>query len=239
MKKNATDKQLSDLLEYLSKYNLNKIVASPKHKALLKSIIKRYLALVTWQAELKSKKPSGFKSPEDLKQFHLYFEETISDICQSIFLWSQGLYKPASLILRSGIENFLKCIGLYDNQKILNLSSTYDLIAIIKDTQVITSTTHSRREFVKIHQQYKELCSSVHTSNSNHMSLTTAIGKFPQFNESKAKSLAKRYKVILISICTLLCFMFPRGYKKMHHKNLDVISDILSKSVKEKIMQMS
>lgn len=235
MKIEPVDDCLRDLLEYLRKYELSGVVTATPHKQRLRTIYNRYHALLIWHAYLADKKPSEIKEVKRFKSFRLYFIECVSDTCQSMFLWSHGLYKPTNLILRSGIENFFRGVGIREGQAILEIESTYELARVIRETSLIKSSKAATAQFERLWSAYRELCRYVHTSDELHMSLTTAVGVFPRFVEQEASASANTMRSCISAYTILLCLMFPKYYRGFHHSDFDIVSDVLPKAVRQEL----
>lgn len=235
MKRDTIEEGLKELQTFLEDYNLKKVMGLKEHQQKLTYIYKCYHALLVWQVVLKRITPSQL-TQDEYQTFCLFFDECVSDMCQSVFLWNHGLYKPNYLMLRSSVENFFRCIGFYEHQAILELSSTFDLIAVIKNTPLVKQSTHLLKLFQQLHQSYKMLCQHVHTSTQTHMSLTTAVGVFPKFDKEEASLASEQIRKNIIAYCAFLGFMFRSEYKKLHHSELDIISNILSPSIRRELM---
>ena len=226
---------LQELEEYLENYRFDRVKNRVKRKNFHKSFYKRYHALLILLSDIKSRKPSNFKDHAQYLKFLTYFKECVSDVCQANFLWNQGLYKPSYLVLRSGIENFFKCIGIYESQEILDLKSVFEIIHVIQETKIIKKNDQTHKAFQNLHRIYINLCLYVHTSTIQHMSLTIAVGVFPRFKASEAEQGMKIIRDTTKWCCSLLCFMFPDQYRTMHYKSLDIIADILPPATKRKL----
>lgn len=226
---------LEQYLEYLKTYSLSTISDNPSLLKRFLSIYKNYHALLVWHTYFVAKRPSYFKNEVEYQSFKMYFEESVSDTCEGIFIALQGLYKPALLITRSSIENFIKLIGLYEKQNILTLTSVYELIEFVKNLPIVNKTSVTKRSYETLRRNYKALCSHVHTSDVNHMSLTNAVGYFPRYEESKLDNFIEIVNSVIKTMCTFYCYMFNKEFHKMNHKDHDYICDVLPKSVKLEI----
>jgi hypothetical protein len=229
------EKGLQELQTFLENYNLKDVAELKEHKQTLAHIYKCYHALLVWHVVLKRITPSQL-TVEEYQTFCLFFDECVSDMCQALFLWSHGLYKPSYLILRSSVENFFRCMGFYEHQPILELNATFELIAAIRGTLLVNQSSNSLKLFQQLHQSYKVLCQYVHTSSRKQMSLTTAVGVFPKFEKKEASLAAEQLRKIITTYCAFLCFMFRYEYKRLHYFELDMISDILTPSIRREIM---
>jgi hypothetical protein len=235
MKIRSVERSFRILERYLEHYNLSIVVTTAPHNRRLKTIYRRYHALLTWHAYLQERTPEYFERRDDFNSFNLYLTECVSDTAQAVFLWSQGLYKPSNLILRSGIENFLRAIGLREGQAILEVESTYELARVVRETSAIQSTNVSRQQFDRLWTAYGVRCKYVHTSDAQHMSLTTAVGVFPRFDVDEASKTGDIVRVCVIAYCSLMCLMFPCYFRSFHHEDYDIVSDELPKVVRQRL----
>lgn len=236
MKIDSLKEATAALKTYLKEYSLEEIISNDKHNSRLSSIYRKYHALLIWHAYLNSNKSKINTLEKD--NFFLYFNETISDMCQAILLWNHGLYKPSYLILRSSIENFLKCVGLQQGQAILKLSSTYDLFAVINGTKIVKDNVSVDKAFKYLRSKYTILCDYVHTTKTTNMSLTTSVGIFPVFIDDKADFSSKLIQGIIRNYVTILCFMFPNILRIMHHSNYDSIFSVLLKETRKFVSKL-
>jgi hypothetical protein len=104
---------LAELLAFLGNYSLRETITDNKRLAsLLGSLYKRHHALLVWHANLENGEIWAGKARKDAT-FREYLKEATSDISQSILLFSQGVYKPAYLMLRSSRLIPLSQVGQY------------------------------------------------------------------------------------------------------------------------------
>src|ERR1700753_3747454 len=107
----VVDNALQEFFEFLGRYKLANILEDKAYQTSIKSIYRRYHTLLIWQADFSS----GNIWPSNLakeQEFSLYFGEAVSDICHSFLLFCHGMYKAANLVMRVGIEAFVKALGL-------------------------------------------------------------------------------------------------------------------------------
>lgn len=238
MKRDSVNKSFQELSAYLGSYNLTAITAEAEFNKGLKSSYKRYHALLIWHANL-SKGCIWPTKKTKSKEFSAYFSECISDLCLAIFLYSHGTYKPSFLILRSSLENFIKCICIHEDQKVLNIKSVYEIVGIGKQTGIITSSDSASKHYKKIMDYYSDLCGFVHTADIAHMTLTNAVGVYPLFDKANATECEKMMRACITSMCCILCVMFRARFRSMHHSEQDLISDILPKLVRKELGGLS
>jgi hypothetical protein len=221
----------SELQSFLSAYELTTISRNEALQTELRSYFKRYYALLVWNFQIESSKPWS-KNISKSEKFQLYFGEATSDICQSLLLSFQGMYKPALLILRSGIENFFRCIGIAYDQNVLSLTSVYELINVVTEINEFKQNQIARRHVEVLQNIYSILCGYVHTADVTHMSMTGVVGVFPRFEQAKSKRFFDISKDVIVSVCSINCITLKQRFNKMHHTHKDVLYDVLPRNVK-------
>ncbi|RJO60677.1 hypothetical protein C4544_04645 [candidate division WS5 bacterium] len=223
---------LEELSTFLSNYNLSAISSDPLFKKAIASLYKKYHPLLTWHSNLSLRKPRHFRDTTSLAIFRQYLCEVTSDSCYSILVWSQGLYKPAHLLLRSAIENFIKCLGLYNGYPILNITSVYDLFDAVKVQPIVNKNRDTQKEFGLLRASYSNLCGYVHSANTSYMSMTTALGTLPKFDNSESSIYTTNANRVFSSFINYLAIMFTIELQRMHHEDSDLIYDALPKRIK-------
>lgn len=218
------------LQDFIKTYNLNNHV-NAEFEAQLKPMHKKLFALMTITAEIEhNNKQCQYLSALS----EMYLKESVSDLGQALFCWIHGAYKPANLILRSGIETFIKSIVCQEIPEIVNEKSMYAVFEKARKTNCFSSEL-GKYYFNKIHSEYKKLCGIVHTAGPSNMANISALKTFPIFSTPNASSVSKD----VIKICTaIISTIYVHLYKlipKMHPKNqLNFLSSI-PKSTKKKI----
>lgn len=230
MRKKNTGSDFGTLIKFLENYNLSDITKNTPFRVSLKSLNKRLYPLLIWQYELCKRQlwPTNKQKSGD---FELYLTETVSDACQSLLLFAQGVYKPASNILRSAVENFVRCVGIFENQKVTAVVSVYELMALVRKTDVIQSSVPGKKNFDNLVSRYSDLCKIVHSVDREYMTLTNALALFPYYEEKQAKFFSKTALSVFRSMLCILSLMFKHKYLKLHHRLKDEITDILPANV--------
>ena len=233
----ATNQSLQEFFEFISKYDLRKLLEDKEYKTAVKSIYRRYHSLLVWQTNLLNGNIWSGNSKD--QEFRLYFSEAVSDICHSFLLFCHGMYKAANLVMRVAIEAFVKAMGLAGNQKVLTITSLFEVFNIVSSIEIIRNNALCSRCFQKIHQNYIELCNYVHIASPSYMSLTSATGAFPKFSLEESKEFEQRITDVVVSVCSIFAIMFNDRFKAMHHRSIDVILDILPKRARREIMSFT
>ena len=125
--KNEFKLALEELRGFLLEYNLKTLSANEKLQDELRKTFKRYYPLLIWSNLITS--ASIWKGDtEKSALFQLYAVEVASDLCYSMFLSFQGMYKPALVQLRCGLENFFRCVAIVHDEPI----STKSVVELLK-----------------------------------------------------------------------------------------------------------
>jgi hypothetical protein len=232
---NDARRAFEELIEFLRGYSLRNVVDDDAFLLRTKSIYRRHHAILVWYASLETG-VLWAGAPKKDELFRLYLKECVSDLSQSFFLFCHGLYKPAHLVLRSGLENFIRLIGIHQDQSVLTLFSVYELIGLVKTAPLIQKSAAATKQFKKMTDAYGSLCNFVHTSDERHMVFMNFVGEFPTFEETRASEYQTLHRSITVGISSLLCLMFRTRYKRMHHRHFDLVSDVIPKDVKKEVM---
>jgi hypothetical protein len=229
------------LKNFLNDYSLKEIISDNDYESLLSSQHKKYFAILTLISELVhqgvapvSKEESNREDGQDtnLNQHFLnYLMESVSDLGNSLFVWSQGAYKAARITLRSSLENFFRCLALISYPEVLNLRSTYELIDKFNQIEFFSSD-FNKQFFLLLKNAYSILCADVHTASVKNMEKISALGYFPNFNKHNAAAFERLFSQVSQCYVHVLCLMFKKEYFLMHHKNQDIVSLVMSKEVK-------
>lgn len=220
----------NSLQDFIGAYNLAGLVQA-EYVAQLKPMHKKLFALMTITAEIEHNNKQNKLFPA---LSEMYLKESVSDIGQSLFCWVHGAYKPANLILRSGIETFIKAIASQEIPEIVNEKSMYAVFDSARNTSFFSSEL-GKYYFAKIHQSYKRLCGIVHTAGPSNMANISALKAFPVFSKANATSVCQDVVTILTAIISIMYVCFYKFIPKMHPKNqLNFLSSI-PRSTKKKI----
>lgn len=227
----ATGKEARDeFFSFLREFDLSDVTQDSRLKAHIFKSFKHYYPLLIMEEGLLSHSP--WNSEEKTKLFHEYFKECISDICQSIILSSAGFYKASLLCLRSGLENWFRCIGISADQNVLSLKSVFELIDVVKSINIIENNKYGSVYFSTLRQRYKTLCAHVHTANTAHMALVIAAGAYPRYLHEDADKSFSAIDEVCSRIIALVCLIAEPTFRKLHHRHYDLVCDSLPRNLK-------
>jgi len=212
-----------ELKEFFSKYSTATNIGNKFFVKFLSSYHKKYLAYLTYIAEISSYKTKKTLARLLDSQFD-FFSESCSDCGLALFDSVNGNYKAARLLLRSSIENFMKAIAQDEDNSIDQESSVYNLFNRAKVISFF-SRAEAKRLFDDIHQEYKELCKDVHTATTANMTKLSALNTFPAFDQKEAYSFLRIVLTLVTSYITLMALKYNAHYHSIGYANKEVIEN--------------
>ena len=191
-------KDFEKLKDFFANYTTAANIGNETFVKFLSSYHKKYLAYLTYIAELSSYNANAALSGLVTKQFE-FFSESCSDCGLALFDAVNGNYKASRLLLRSSIENFMKAIALDEDPTIDQEASVYNLFDRIKVINFFSLSAGAMKLYNDIHQEYKELCRDVHTATVANMTQLSALKTFPTFDEKQAERLMRIVRTLIMS----------------------------------------
>lgn len=230
------DNDFNELKKYIKNYNIKNSVKNTEYAIALKSMHKKYIATIYWDAEMKHNK-KDFSSLYVIKDENIlwHINESVSDIGSSLFNWMNGNYKASRVMLRISIENFIRAISSIEKNSQLKEMSTYKLFEIAAATKIISNNSLIKKHYDKLHNDYKLLCKDIHTASKLNMSNITSLVDFPSFNKIKSNECKSIFIRVSENITILLCLLFNEFYHSMHHRNKENIINALPGTLKAAI----
>src|SRR5690606_37492442 len=171
------------LLDFVREYSLGDPEDTTARRELLSRQHKKYHALLTILGEIRHQSfapisPEASNADELNQAFHERLAEFGSDVGSAFFSWIHGGYKGGRLLIRSGIENFVKAVVLIEDSTVLTVKSTYEVFDRAAETSFFRS--HKPR-LDRLRDLYAILSRDVHTATPAQMALVGALNFFPQF----------------------------------------------------------
>lgn len=224
-------KDFVDLEEFIKNYSLSDIAGNIEMLDKLKPMHKKLYSMMTFIIEIEMQnKAIKLLNADSLN----YFKESVSDLGQVLFCWIHGAYKPANLILRSGIETFIRATSGNGNRLVFSEKSVYKMFDMAKETQFYKSNL-AKDIFEKLYSEYKDLCQIVHTSGISNMAHLSALKTFPLFSTKESQNISITFN----KVCSLMLIVIYSNYYKfihmMHHKNQKNFLDSIPASIKGKV----
>jgi len=211
-----------EFISFFSQYSLRDVF---KDKALLAKfslIHKRYYSFMCLVYCL------HHLSSEDINEDAMHrLKESSSDLGTSMFLIINGAYKPANLMMRSCIENFIKSIGCLIDDSILQEKSVFKVIDNTGKHPVVVSNSAF---YETLKTEYSRLCSYVHTATEKEMTHMKALNAFPTVDISKVEPFSKSIDKIVKSMICLTISIYPGVFFSFASEYRDKILLSLSSS---------
>ena len=165
-----------------------------------------------------------------------YQKEVVSDMIMAFFCWSNGIYKSAKLLLRSGIENFVKAIVYTYCPEIIQNKNVYEVFELAKK-QSPFSDAYTAIHFDNIHAKYADLCATVHGSMDKLASIGGLI-QFPCYDITEANHTYDDYVKIIDEYLSCVYYVYYEQVYKMHEFNRDLFLQGVQRREKQKIYEL-
>lgn len=216
--------------KYISAYNLKNFSSDKNYINNLTRMHKKYFSLVCWQVEINENKNKIKYNYTATDVSIRYISESISDIALAYFNWLHGCYRPCKILLRASIENFIRGISHIEDRSQLWEKNTYKLIEKAQVISLIKNKASTRKLFSLLKQDYKILCSDVHTASQVNMAGISCLEDFPSYEKKQSDICEKYFLNISKVIVTMLCLIFMDVFLTLHHRSR---SNILDSTIRE------
>lgn len=159
-----------------------------------------------------------------------FLDEVSSDLLLAFFCVTQGMYKPAKLLLRCCIENYFKVLLLTHDEKVICDKSVFLIFDMAKE-DIFSLTDYGTKCFDLLYNNYKILCRTVHGDPAT-MQPIKALAFLPKYNEMAHKEFTDIYIKTVETCLGFLYLKYPMIIDNMHPQNRKDFLDCLSKSTK-------
>lgn len=224
------DADFGVLINYLTGYSLAIPIQNKSYVALIKKTHKRYLAALTFIAEVESQGAGTKKRTKKAQATLDYCKESVSDLGSAVFALANGAHKPGRMMCRSALETLSKGLAASESLKVLKERSVFSVVKDAKSIPLFKAEVPARY-FVKLETLYGQLCEDVHTATIQNMAHISAISAFPNFDLDKSTKLANIITEAAILITSLLTMFYREFYLHMHHSNKPIVRGALHKEV--------
>lgn len=215
-------KDFKNLLKFLRKYQLKKVLKNDQIIDDLSKVHKKYFSYLTLMSELESFKDDSSLNPKLTSVQFSYFIESSSDIGSAVFHSINGSYKSARMLLRSSIETFFKGYCVNEIPGILEEKRVFVIFDSIKELDYFKKEPQ-KSLFEICHQEYIDLCKDIHTAEEVNMQKLTALKYFPTYDQVKMNDITNKVLKLIPSFLFLVCNRFNSQFQKMHHRNKENI----------------
>ena len=237
MMRSRDKKAFADLENYLIEYDLVSIAKDSDFASSNKGVFRRLLPLFIWHAII-TKSRIWPKEEEKEELYKLYFSEALSDVAQAYILGVQGFSKPSRLILRSAVENYIRCVGIANDQAVLSVTVVRELFNIVQELPIVKSGREIPKQFASLRQLYTNLCNYSHTSSPDFMSLQNFLGRFPIYERMITQSNFDDINLFCVASSGLNCVQFKKLLFESHADWRDTILDVQTRRVKSEIAEI-
>lgn len=223
------------LSSYIDDYSISSDLGAKVRHELLKRLHKNSLAaLQVWAIfENYSLNEKLIISNKNIKNDSLEFAmigECFSDLLSALQACIHGLYKPAHMSLRSGVETFVRGLAGISSEEAKSTTSVYRLFEISADELIFKGK--SKEHFNKLNAQYGELCLFTHSATPAHMVKNFALANFPKHDTNQMRSFVRYFETIINSILSILIISNRDLYLKIPPVAREVLDEIISSPVK-------
>lgn len=218
------DSDIVEMDEFISTWKINNpINIDGELTAKLKSSYKQFHSLLVWG--LVSEKI--FLEDDHIK---LYFTELLSDLSHSLLLTLAGFYKPARSSLRSAIENSIRVFLISKKIDVSDILSVHELFGIAKkefsDDRIVLRLLND------LHNEYGELCKSVHSAKIDYLSLTIPFEKLSIFQRTPYLSNVDKLRCVSSLLNQGVFWLWGQHLAIAGHGNEDIVRDSLPRGIK-------
>ncbi len=156
--------------------------------------------------------------------------ECFSDLISAFFASVHGLYKPAHMSLRSAIENIVRGLAGLSSEEAGATTSVYRLfeLAALEDSFKGLGSIH----FVKLHEQYGELCLFTHSATPAHMVRTFALANFPKHDTHQLRGFVRHFEFVATASLSLLVLENRDLYLQVPPLARELLDEVLPTPVK-------
>jgi len=220
---NKIDANIREIQRFFETLSIDIPFSQEKELGKFKIAYRQLHSLLIWNMII-----TGNQIPED--NYGKHFREGISDMSQGFALISMSLYKPARMMARSSIENVVRVSVAHRNGD-YKVKSVYNLFDIALG--LYKNSEQSHRILQQLHQEYGDLCRTVHSAEDKYLSLSIPFEEILKFDDEKfemsVQSLTKSSSLINQFIFTI----FERHMRQCEdHRSRDLILDSIPNDLK-------
>jgi hypothetical protein len=218
----------SELVKFIDHYSIRGAYDEDQLEQIVKPLHKGYFSALVVMAELRHQHCEPTVTFDDASRdnqvriFHSYLAECVSELGSAFFLFLNGCYKAAEQVMRSSVENFVKAIGSTSQIGLTELKNVYEVFdragAVGFFSQGLGKDIHK-----DLSDLYGSLCSPVHTGTEQDMQEISSLGDFPAIDIERAKKTQRHYLRIVRLYVSSLSVLFDGAFHKMHHTNRDIV----------------
>lgn len=223
----------TSLQDYISKYSIADNLRDRSYVEAMKSMHKCYFSAITWHAEISSREEEIRADTQAFtSDVWMRISETVSDLGASLFNWINGSYKTSRIMLRAGIENFIRAVGAIDDPSQLKEKNVFKLFEACGSLSIFNKHDAIKNSFSQLHTDYKTLCKDTHTASFENMDHLSSLDGLPIYRKKKAGETKDIFVRVTKNLTLMICLLFNKFFHTMHHRNQENILNTVSKSMK-------
>ncbi|RON01306.1 hypothetical protein [Pseudomonas brassicacearum] len=221
------------LQDYISNYSIAENLSDRSYVDAMKSMHKCYFSAITWHAEISSRKEEiNAEIQTFTSDVWLRISETVSDLGASLFNWINGSYKTSRIMLRAGIENFIRAVGAIEDPTQLKEKNVFKLFESSASLEIFNKHAAIKGSFSQLHADYKILCGDTHTASFENMDQLSSLDGLPVYRKKKAGETKDIFVRTTKNLTLMICLLFNKFFHTMHHRNQENILNTVTKSMK-------
>lgn len=220
------------LKKFILDYNLSDNAKKREFDSRLIIMHKKLFGYLTFLSELEF-----VNSKENLiiEESLIYLKECGSDLAQALFCWINGAYKPATFMLRSSIETFLKGLAGNKDKSIFIEKSMYKVLELAESSSYFNDI--ATNYFVVLKDNYRQLCITTHSGDITAFNPLSTLKLLPIYDLKLAKQFSNYYVTILDNMLGTVFMNFYTFIYKMHPYNQINFFETLTNSMKNEVIE--
>lgn len=217
---------LVEIQEFVESFKADSFFNHPKADKNFQPAYKQLHSVLIWSLLIE-----GGEFPED--KFGIHPKEAVSDLAHSFGLTAFSLYKPARVMLRSGIENVIRMIVANSggDYKVSLVHSLFD-----GANEASKDDVASKKIIGNLRSIYRELCLTVHSAHDEHLALRIPFEQAFSYNENQYLLTVSFLLRATSSVNQVFFSYFSDMLHKLEHKNRDFVLDSLPRSLKRAVL---
>jgi hypothetical protein len=229
----------SNLEKYLAEYRVAPSLGANNRSVLFKRAHRQVLAALQIWSHLESLIASEEAAVAGIKiaagsESQSLVCEYFSDLTGALACVCHGLYKPANILLRSGIENLVRGLASLSSLEARETTSVFRLFEIASSTTPFIGLCAPF--FQTLQQVYGDLCSFVHSATPSHRSSVNNISSLSRHDTGKLKEFVNYLERINKSAVSILALTERRVYLDALPRVRDLLDDVLPTAVRLEVL---
>ncbi|NEZ44821.1 hypothetical protein [Paenibacillus alvei] len=220
------------LISYLKQYNLSELSKNQQYITEIKVMHKKAYGYLLFIAELTHQNLSTTMNNLIIN----FYQESGSDMMQSIFNWANGSYKASKFMLRSSIETFVKACVADHNPDIFEEKSLYKVFDIAKNHHFFTS--HLGERYIdRIYNYYKVLCMTAHSTPTVNLASVSSMKMLPRYDAVLSQEFVKTFTTVVEFMLCVMFLSYSNYFYRMHDLNQTTFLSTMSLMNKREIQE--